>query len=818
MNHNESFTRCWCATDSNESRANHARWFAPKPRKHRTNGTTPICVQARRNGQLPLSKQWVSQQAAAAVAAIGAAKIQATLINLDWEATVHANVARFERNVATKSSHAGVKVVNSILNKDHLHSSSNKTSSYVNAAKASLVEGKSCPITVVDEERNDSSVLELNQANLNEFPLAILGCYKDFRSIANACILCQSEGFLEVDVKYLRGLWVLFDTSLETRNKFLKHEGILTWFSSLKPWYDDFVVEERLVWLEIEGVPMRARKTIILIQFVKINYAIKIQELCSWIPTFVGDDSDGDGASSLRSQNLEEEKVENDVELVAGSFDDIDDLAKVNDVMAHEQVPDQALEQEQVIVDELQDSTNKGLHDIMGSNKEPIGSDPFRLDPLLNLKRNKGDSCKPFGFSMIERLEETIKVGMALGLNMEGCETTLASLVAGHGESIVNFLALHETKMLQVDLWMLRQVWGNSYFNFASTSARGMSGGDFNEVREARERFGSIFNERQAEFFNDFIRNASLIDILLGGFNYTWTDKWGSKMSKLDQFLVSERCCEAFPHITGVVLEKGILDHCPILLKEYVVDYGPIPFRFFHSWLEMEGFHDLVVYTWKKDGIVETNGLISFKKKLQNLKYVIREWITSRKGEANNLKKEHQMRFSSIDTKINQGCACEKDLLNRKESILFLGDLDRLEAKDIAQKAKIKWAIEGDENSKFFHGTLKKNRRQLAVRGILKNGEWIEDPEDVKSEFLDHFRSRFQQPAGISPSFNADSFNRLDSHESEFLELQFSRDEIKRVVWDYGGDRAPGPDGFTFKIFITFWDILEVDIFALLSL
>ncbi|GKE23757.1 hypothetical protein Tco_1435269, partial [Tanacetum coccineum] len=45
-----------------------------------TNGTTPICVQARHNGQLPMSKQWVSQQAAAAVAAIGAAKIQAALI------------------------------------------------------------------------------------------------------------------------------------------------------------------------------------------------------------------------------------------------------------------------------------------------------------------------------------------------------------------------------------------------------------------------------------------------------------------------------------------------------------------------------------------------------------------------------------------------------------------------------------------------------------------------------------------------------------------------------------------------------------------
>nr|GEU76445.1 RNA-directed DNA polymerase, eukaryota, reverse transcriptase zinc-binding domain protein [Tanacetum cinerariifolium] len=49
----------------------------------------------------------------------------------------------------------------------------------------------------------------------------------------------------------------------------------------------------------------------------------------------------------------------------------------------------------------------------------------------------------------------------------------------------------------------------------------------------------------------------------------------------------------------GNIIEKGIPDHRLILLKEYVVDYGPTPFRFFHSWLECEGFYDLVVDTWK---------------------------------------------------------------------------------------------------------------------------------------------------------------------------------------------------------------------------
>ncbi|GJX99283.1 RNA-directed DNA polymerase, eukaryota, reverse transcriptase zinc-binding domain protein [Tanacetum coccineum] len=91
---------------------------------------------------------------------------------------------------------------------------------------------------------------------------------------------------------------------------------------------------------------------------------------------------------------------------------------------------------------------------------------------------------------------------------------------------------------------------------------------DFNEVREAGERHGSNFNSRQDDIFNEFISNSSLIDIPLGGFNFTWTHKWGSKMSKLDRFLISDRFHEDFPNVTGVVLEKGIPDHRPILLKD----------------------------------------------------------------------------------------------------------------------------------------------------------------------------------------------------------------------------------------------------------
>ncbi|GKC66650.1 hypothetical protein Tco_1099248 [Tanacetum coccineum] len=90
---------------------------------------------------------------------------------------------------------------------------------------------------------------------------------------------------------------------------------------------------------------------------------------------------------------------------------------------------------------------------------------------------------------------------------------------------------------------------------------------------------------------------------------------------------------------------------------------------------------------------------------------------------------------------------------------------------------------------------LKKKRRQLAIKGILKNGEWIKDPEYVKAKFMEHFRNHFQRRIMIPHSLDADSLNRLASSQSEFLEQHFSQEEIKRAMWDCGGDHALGPDG-----------------------
>nr|GFB73005.1 RNA-directed DNA polymerase, eukaryota [Tanacetum cinerariifolium] len=45
---------------------------------------------------------------------------------------------------------------------------------------------------------------------------------------------------------------------------------------------------------------------------------------------------------------------------------------------------------------------------------------------------------------------------------------------------------------------------------------------------------------------------------------------------------------------------------------------------------------------------------------------------------------------------------------------------------------KVQWAVEGDEKSKFFHGIVNKKRANLAVKGVMIDGEWVDEPGRVK--------------------------------------------------------------------------------------
>ncbi|GJS62972.1 RNA-directed DNA polymerase, eukaryota [Tanacetum coccineum] len=335
--------------------------------------------------------------------------------------------------------------------------------------------------------------------------------------------------------------------------------------------------------------------------------------------------------------------------------------------------------------------------------------------------------------------------------------------------------------------------------------------GDFNEVRSETERRGSVFNVYGAADFNDFIAKAGLIDIQLEGYSFTWSHPSACKMSKLDRFLVTEGFFSVFPHCSAICLDRHLSDHRPILLREVFVDYGATPFRFYHSWINISGFDLMISQVWKSFSFDDSNDMIRFKKKLQALKVSIRDWIKLHKKNQTEKSKELSLKLSSIDQQLDQGIINDDLLLSRMNFMKQLHDLKSADSCDIRQKAKIKWAIEGDENSKFFHGIVNRKRSNLAVKGVMVDGDWIDDPNHVKSEFCSHFASRFQRPGDSRSRINFPFPNQLNSEQATSLETPISIDEIKSAVWACGENKSPGPDGFTFEFFRRFWDVIGTD-------
>ncbi|GJW22502.1 RNA-directed DNA polymerase, eukaryota [Tanacetum coccineum] len=112
-------------------------------------------------------------------------------------------------------------------------------------------------------------------------------------------------------------------------------------------------------------------------------------------------------------------------------------------------------------------------------------------------------------------------------------------------------------------------------------------------------------------------------------------------------------------------------------------------------------------------------------------------------------------------------------------------------------KQKIReWHNENKKSAQNSRSSLKKELVDLDK--VIDNGEdgiWMGDPLMVKREFLIYFKTRFAKPDESRIHLNMHFPNTLSSDQRDELELEVTKEEIKRAVWDCGIVKSPGPDG-----------------------
>ncbi|GJY26566.1 RNA-directed DNA polymerase, eukaryota, reverse transcriptase zinc-binding domain protein [Tanacetum coccineum] len=179
-----------------------------------------------------------------------------------------------------------------------------------------------------------------------------------------------------------------------------------------------------------------------------------------------------------------------------------------------------------------------------------------------------------------------------------------------------------------------------------------------------------------------------LIDLPIGGRYYTWMNKAGTKLSKLDRFLISNDILEAIPDIHITALDRFWSDHTLILFHVKKSNFGPSLFKLYNSWLLRDSFDDLIRSTWSSIENHSNDRSHMSHEKLRSIKDSIKQWHNNIKINDRNkrLKALNDLKF--IEKMIDEGSANKNDHENHIKLLQDIDNLDNLEAHGIINQKR----------------------------------------------------------------------------------------------------------------------------------
>ncbi|KAL8531213.1 hypothetical protein ACS0TY_008005 [Phlomoides rotata] len=213
----------------------------------------------------------------------------------------------------------------------------------------------------------------------------------------------------------------------------------------------------------------------------------------------------------------------------------------------------------------------------------------------------------------------------------------------------------------------------------------------------------------------------------------------------LDRFLINNEWLMKWPSAHQVGL-RSLSDHCPILLKIKVIDWGSKPFRFVNAWLSYPEFKDFVINKWRNYSVIGWGGYV-IKEKFKKLKAGLKTWNRDVFRSLNKKIEDRRREILILDIMDDTFGLDDEEIMirnrERAQLLIDLKDKDNL----LLQKARYNWIKDGDANTRFFHNCINKRRKNNEITKIKLGGEWVEEATEVKKGLVEYVMSErsFQQ-------------------------------------------------------------------------
>ncbi|KAB2630796.1 hypothetical protein D8674_008315 [Pyrus ussuriensis x Pyrus communis] len=349
--------------------------------------------------------------------------------------------------------------------------------------------------------------------------------------------------------------------------------------------------------------------------------------------------------------------------------------------------------------------------------------------------------------------------------------------------------------------------------HFTPTDIPWICGGDFNEFLWDYEKSGGVevlYN--RPRFLEEFLSSSQLMDLGFNGPTFTWRGlrKGDWVEERLDRVMANEKWQQLWPN--SHVMHETVLasDHCPIVLSSISDGQkGRKMFRFEAFWVSEEECKKLVEMSWDR----------------RHHGSPVNRWVRSLNECRHRLSRWNRTKFKGRGSRIHD-LLSQLDSLQRdwgpnydeiREISRQIDELRLQEESYWCQRSRVKWLREGDANTQFFHSsTLQRRRRNKIVKLRDENGNWVENPSQVRHLVDNHFSSVFSSAGDRNWGSLLDCINPSVSTEmNEALTAPVTEEEIKEAAGNMGGLKAPGPDGFQGIFYQTYWEIVKEDVSAL---
>jgi exonuclease III len=319
--------------------------------------------------------------------------------------------------------------------------------------------------------------------------------------------------------------------------------------------------------------------------------------------------------------------------------------------------------------------------------------------------------------------------------------------------------------------------------------------GDFNLMRFSTDKNNNNFRQTEADSFNNTINSLSLIELPLLDRAYTWSsNRQNPTLQKIDRAFINLEWANTFPNSSISSLTRFVSDHVPIVAAISTSVSRPAFFRFENYWASHQACRNIVHDTWAapQSNNDVGRGLVS---NLKKTRFALKTWRRSllppHLAETNC-----KLVISYLDLIEEHRQLSSPEFSLRHVLIRSLRRALRSRVDHWKTRSKIKFAIDGDENTKYFHICASNQLRNNKISIIELNGAEFSNHAQKTDILTSYYTQLLGTTSNPSWHFHLHDLYQPIPHLLRHLDDPFYLDEITAAFFGMNATASPGPDGF----------------------